>query len=221
MCGAFAYFTAKGDPEVLKQIIAIHWGIDPSEFQPRYNIRPTQQLLAITNTETPEANSFRFGFTPVFNDKALWFNTRSDKLLSGKGYWKAFKDKRCIILANGFYEWVGDKAPKQPYYIQLEGVETFAFAGLWNSFEKDGIVHRHASIITTEPNEFMRPIHNRMPVVLPQESYADWLSPEPLELVEIADYLQGGPTGDMKAHKVDRAVGNVSNDYPELIVSQS
>lgn len=216
MCGAFAYYTANNDFVILDKKFRVVWTKYSKEFE-SYNVRPTQQLVAIANTDTPEAKLFRFGFTPVFNDKALWFNTRSDKLLSGKGYWNRFRNKRCLILANGFYEWVGDKPPKQPYYIQLKNVETFAFAGLWNSFEKDGVVHRHASIITTEPNEFMSPIHNRMPVILPEVSYADWLSPEPMELVEIGEYLQGVKAKEMKAYKVGLAVGKNTNDYAELI----
>jgi len=216
MCGALAYYTANDDSLEFLSSISVVWNKDIAEFS-SFNIRPKQSLLAIANTDTPEVNSYRFGFTPVFNEKALWFNTRSDKLLSGKGYWNRFRNKRCLILANGFYEWVGDKPPKQPHYIQLKDVETFAFAGLWNSFEKDGVVHRHASIITTEPNEFMKPIHNRMPVILPEESYADWLSPEKMELVEIGHYLQGAKSVEMKAHKVGLAVGKNTNNFATLI----
>jgi putative SOS response-associated peptidase YedK len=217
MCGAFAYFTAKGDSIRLAEILSAYYGADAAEFQPRYNIRPTQSLLAIDNSKERSAHVFRFGFTPVFNDKALWFNTRDDKLLSGKGYWKAFKDKRCIILANGFYEWQGEKAPKQPHFIQLPNAPTFAFAGLWNSFEKDGQTIRHASIITTAPNDLMAPIHNRMPVILDPDRYEDWLSPQSMELVEIGSFLQSYPAEKMSHHPVSRDVGPVVNDHPNLI----
>jgi putative SOS response-associated peptidase YedK len=216
MCGALAYYTANDDSLEFLSSISVVWNKDIADFS-SYNIRPTQSLLAVSNTENPEVKSYRFGFTPVFNDKALWFNTRSNKFLSGKGYWNRFRNKRCLILANGFYEWAGEKAPKQPHYIQLKDVETFAFAGLWNSFEKDGVVHRHASIITTEPNHFMKPIHNRMPVILSEENYADWLSPEPMELVEIGDYLQRAKSAKLRAHKVGKEVGKNSNNYAELI----
>jgi len=216
MCGAFAFYTAGYQYDFLDGKVRVVWTKRAKEFE-SYNIRPTQNLVALANTETPEANLYRFGVTPVFNDKALWFNTRDDKLLSGKGYWQQLRNKRCIVLANGFYEWQGTKSPKQPHYIQVKDTETFALAGLWNSFEKDGETVRHATIITTSPNDLLAPIHDRMPVILHPESIAGWLNPEKLELVEIGSYLQPYPADEMMHHPVSRDVGPVANDYAELI----
>ena len=185
------------------------------DWNPSWNIAPRQELYALTNRN--ELNTFMFGFIPVFDKKKLWFNTRDDTLLSGKGYWQRFRNNRCIILTNGFYEWKGSKAPKTPYYIQVKGEEIFAFAGLWHSFEEEGIESRMATIITTSPNGFMEPIHNRMPVILNNKSAKAWLSPEKMELEEIGNFFKAYPANEMKAHTVSTQVGPVQNNGPELI----
>lgn len=186
-----------------------------ADWESSWNIAPRQELYALTNQN--ELNTFMFGFVPVFDDKKLWFNTRSDTLLSGKGFWQRFRNNRCIILTNGFYEWKGNKSPKTPYYIRIKGREMFAFAGLWHAFEKEGKEVRMATIITTSPNEFMKPIHNRMPVILDSDSAKAWLKPEKMELEEIGSFLKPFPAKEMTAYTVSTQVSNWRNNGADLI----
>ncbi len=218
MCGRFVH---QNDPKTVQEFLNSFLDKDFNDlFEVQsWNIAPRQQLLAVANQEPPGLNKFMFGFIPSFNEKATWFNTRDDTLFSGKGYWQRFRQQRCIILANGFYEWQGEKPPKQPLYIQVKGEETIAFAGLWHVYKdrsKNQEV-RMATIITTQPNKFMVPIHNRMPVILTKSKAKKWLSDAEMNLEEMRKLMKPFPASKMTAYPVSTQVNSYANDGPELI----
>ena len=124
------------------------------------------------------------------------------------------KVRRCLILADGFYEWQKTAHGKQPYYTRMEDGKPFAFAGLWESWGRDGEELRTCTILTTEANDFLRKVHDRMPVILPPEAYAPWLDPETRDPRSILPLLVPYPPEAMTAYPVSRAVNSPSNDGP-------
>ena len=137
------------------------------------------------------------------------------RLPSKPSFRSAFKRRRCLIPADGFYEWKGGvKGPKQPYYIQLEDGVPFAFAGIWERWEGgDGDHWETCAIVTTDANDALRPIHHRMPVILSPENHETWLTAEPKE----AAAFMTPYSGEMEAWPVDNLVNKVQNDGPELV----
>jgi putative SOS response-associated peptidase YedK len=211
MCGAFSFHTRS---QALQDLYP--WLELDERLPESYNIRPKQPAIVVPNWPTKDkrtAKRFQFGFEAPWNPKLLLFNTRDDKFLSGKGYWKAFVNNRCIALADGFFEWKGPKGAKQPYYIQVGNGKAFAFAGIFKEADGQGSF----SIITTTPNNVVGELHDRMPVILPNDSVEDWLSPDPMSLEEIAPYLKSYPDEEMQKHKVSTAVNNWRNNSAELL----
>ena len=142
---------------------------------------------------------------------AKMINARAETAAEKPSFRSAFKKRRCLIPADGFYEWVGPKGNKQPYRIVINDGELFAFAGLWESWGKEGETVESCTIITGEPNAVAKPIHNRMPVILAAGDYDRWLGGDDGEL------LRPYPPETMTAYKVSRVVSNARNDVPECI----
>ena len=148
-------------------------------------------------------------------------NARSETLGEKPSFRTAYKRRRCLILADGFYEW--QKQPgqtaKAPHYIVLKSGYPFAFAGLWEQwFSPDGSEIKSATIITTEPNELIAQLHNRMPVILPTQAYDRWLDCFDRSPAELRDLLVPYPPEEMTFYPVSTQVNNPSNDLPELVV---
>ncbi len=222
MCGRF---TLTVDPSELQQ--AFPWLKLPadSSLTPRYNVAPTQGVAGVANNSQNTLEVFRWGLIPAWSkDPAIGnrlINARAETLADKPSFRLAFKRRRCLILADGFYEW--RKEPngktKTPMYIRLKSGEPFAFAGLWEAWrspEDKSILT--CTIITTEPNALMAKIHDRMPVILKPEAYVRWLDPEPREPEEMSKLLKPYPASLMTAYAVSRAVNNPANDSPECIV---
>ena len=141
--------------------------------------------------------------------------------MAGKpAYRAAYRRRRCLILADGFYEWrrEPDSKVKTPMYIQMASKKPFAFAGLWELWRPDDTPLLSCTIITTTPNELMVPIHNRMPVILPPEAYDRWLDPAEQKPGALDDLLIPYPADQMTAHAVSRVVNNPRNDVPDCVV---
>jgi len=176
-------------------------------YQPRYNIAPTAQVLIIKRNE---AAMVRWGLVPRWaKDPAMGArmnNARAETVAEKPSFREAYRRRRCLIPANGFYEWKLENGLKQPYYIHPAGAELFAFAGLWEQW-KD---LQTCAIITTEANEEMAAIHDRMPVILDSKDYAGWLAGE-------EGLLRPCPSGVIDIRKVSRSVNNARNDLPGLI----
>ena len=214
MCGRFAFYSPS-------EATAALFGAEFSEsVLPRYNIAPTSYIAAIrkSNENSPELAMFRWGLVPFWaKDPAIgnrMINARAETVAEKPSFRAAYRDRRCLILADGFYEWHTEGGVKIPYFISLASGEPFAFAGLWEHWQsKDSDESlQTATIVTTAANDFLSQLHNRMPVVLDPESGGHWLAGD-MGMLEKA--VANSP--DFRAWPVDRKVNNARNDTPDLI----
>ena len=220
MCGRF---TLTVNPADLQDTFSNF--IFPSKFAPRFNIAPSQPLLAIPNDGANRADFFRWGLIPMWaKDRSIGnrlINARGETVAEKPSFRGSFKYKRCLILADGFYEWKANPGTKTktPFFIHMKDRKPFAFAGLWDSWESsDGSNLKTCTIITTEPNELMEPIHNRMPVILHTRDYEKWLDPSPQTPDDLLPLIKPYSADDMSAYPVSTLVNKPSNDTPELVV---
>jgi len=222
MCGRVGFF----DDIAWSRAVNNYYGrIDKriGQLAPRYNIAPSQPLATLLNTATYTFT--HFGLIPHWmkEKKSVAINARAETLSQKPSFREPFKHKRCLIPVNGFYEWKREGGQKIPYWIYPGTKNTegnfFALAGIWDEWkERDtGEIVTSSAIITTEPNELMRPIHDRMPVILEPEEWRLWLDPK----VEEADVLQ--PLLDpydaerMEAYEVSSYVNAPVHDDPRAI----
>lgn len=220
MCGRF---TLTVDPAELQDTFSNY--TFPEKFAPRFNIAPSQPVLAIPNDDKFKADFFIWGLIPMWaKDPSIGsrlINARGETLAEKPSFRGGYKHKRCLILADGFYEWkaFGGKKSKTPYFIHMKDRKPFAMAGLWDSWEgSDGSSIKTCTIITTQPNELMSLIHDRMPVILHPRDYARWLesaaqTPDTLQLL-----IKPFPADAMSAYPVSTLVNKPANDMPELVV---
>lgn len=195
-------------------------------LSPRYNIAPTQQVATISiNSESSERQlkMLRWGLIPSWAKDvkmgAKLINARAETVAEKPAFRAAFKKRRCLILADGFYEWQTQNGKKQPFYFRLENGEPFAFAGLWEHWDKgEGEPIETCTILTTEANELMRSIHDRMPVILDSKNYEQWLDPEAKKIELLQSFLQAYPSEEMTAYPVSTKVNSPKNDRPECIL---
>jgi putative SOS response-associated peptidase YedK len=220
MCGRF---TLAVDPADLQE--AFPQFSFPAQFAPRYNIAPTQPVLAIPNDGKNHADFFSWGLIPMWAKDpsigARMINARAETLAEKPAFRGALKYKRCIIPTSGFYEWktVAGQKIKIPHFIYLKSSRPFALAGLWDEWiSPEGSQIRSCTIITTEPNELMSTLHNRMPVILHPIDYAAWLDPAARKADELAPLLRPFPAEEMAAHPVSTLVNSPVNDRAECIV---
>jgi putative SOS response-associated peptidase YedK len=197
-------------------------------WPPRYNIAPTQDILTVRfNPETKERSldALRWGLVPhwakelSFGNRGI--NARAETVSTTPAFRDAFKSRRCIIPASGFYEWRRDGKTKTPYAIVPADEPLFAFAGLWENWRdksQEGAEWiRTAAIITGEPNELLAPIHNRMPVILPREAWAKWIGEEAARKEELQALLRPFPAEQMRAYPISTRVNTPKNDDAELL----
>jgi len=219
MCGRF---TLTADPSQLRAIfpeLAV-----PKELAPRYNIAPSQPVAVIPNDGKNQLDFFVWGLIPSWaNDPKIgnrMINARAETLAEKPSFRAAYRRRRCLIPADGFYEWkkeAGQKA-KTPMYIHMKTGEPFGLAGLWESWHApDGSNVLSCTIITTQPNDLVKDIHNRMPVILPQAAHALWLDPGELDPSQLQDLLAPYPASEMSAYPVSTQVNNPANDLAACI----
>ncbi len=223
MCGRY---TLTVDPAELKA--AFPDFEFPSNFAPRFNIAPTQPILALPNDGSSRADFFVWGLIPSWAKDpsigARMINARAETLPEKPAFRSAYKYHRCLIFANGFYEWQPQPGLKSkiPHFIHLKSGDMFAFAGLWEHWQsREGSEIRSATIITTGPNKMMASIHDRMPVILPKSGYAQWLSSEPKKPEDLGNLLVPYPAEEMEAYPVSTLVNSPSNDQPALVARLS
>lgn len=196
----------------------------PPETEPRYNIAPTQNVMVVPNNTAGHVSFFRWGLIPSWaKDPAIgnrMINARAETLGEKPSFRAAYLRRRCLILADGFYEWqaIPRSKTKQPMYVQLASKQPFAFAGLWELWRPDDTPILSCTIITTEPNALLAPIHNRMPVILPLEAYDLWLDPTEQKPAALNHLLKPYPADLMTAYPVSRLVNSPSNDVPACII---
>jgi putative SOS response-associated peptidase YedK len=217
MCGRFVLIA---DPNAIQQ--QFHLDSVP-ELTPRYNIAPTQGVPVITNEKPHELSFYRWGLIPSWAKEAdigsRMINARSEGVEDKPAFRAAFKRRRCLIPASGFYEWKKlDEKQKAPMYIHLKERGVFGFAGLWEVWhDPDGGEWRTFTILTTDANDFMRPIHDRMPVILRPESYEEWLQPGEVSADALKPLLKPYDPGAMTAYEVSKLVNRPNADVPECI----
>jgi putative SOS response-associated peptidase YedK len=206
-------------------ILAEQFQIDeyPSSMSASYNIAPTQEVAAVIAEEGKrKLEMLHWGLIPSWADDPQvgnrMINARGETVSVKPSFRKAFRNHRCLVLADGFYEWQKTGDGKQPYYIRMEDGSPFAFAGLWESWN-DGREIRSATIITTDANDVVAPIHNRMPVILRPEDYDLWLDPDFDEKELLTSLLKPYPAEAMEAYPVSRRVNRPSNNEPSCIES--
>ncbi len=219
MCGRF---TLTVDPADLKD----HFqnATFPAKFAPRFNIAPTQPVLAIPNDGRNAADFFVWGLIPSWaKDPSIgnrMINARGETLAEKPAYRGAYKYKRCLIPADGFYEWKAQPGTKTklPYFIHMKDGQPFAFAGLWDEWRgPDGSPVRTCTIITTAPNSLMASIHDRMPVILRPEDYPEWLDAGPQAAQSLQHLVAPFPPELMEAYPVSALVNSPSNDRAECL----
>lgn len=215
MCGRYS-ITKKFGKVVAS--IPCPW---PDKFQPRYNLAPTQFGLVVTNEQKPAIKPMRWGLIPGWaKDISIGqklINARSETLLQKPSFRAALKYRRCLVLSDGFYEWRKSSTRKQPVRIRLKSDELFAFAGLWEHWQSpEGTELETYTIVTTSANELIRPLHERMPVILPESAWSEWLDPaaNPTSLISC---LQAYPAARMEYYDVSPQLNNVSFDAPACI----
>ncbi|KKP91812.1 MAG: hypothetical protein UR98_C0039G0003 [Parcubacteria group bacterium GW2011_GWA1_36_12] len=207
MCGAFT----------VSSFMFFHGFKPRMNFEPRYNVRPSQDAPIIT----PEGIDIaRFGLVPpwekTFNTKFSTINARSETVQTSRLYARLLKEHRALIPANSFFEWVKSDIGKQPYLFKLKKRKQFFFAGLydtWHKGEKDE--HKSFTIITTKPNEFMSRYHDRMPKILEKDQEGPWLKEDNVNFDLF--FRDQFPSSQMEAYKVSRLVNSPANDSPAVI----
>ncbi|PSP88428.1 DUF159 family protein [Halobacteriales archaeon QS_4_69_34] len=226
MCGRYSLFTSPEELEARFDASFEH------PFEPRYNAAPSQELPVIRDASPETIEELRWGLVPSWaDDPAIGdrlINARAETVGRRRSFRDAYESRRCLVLADGFYEWTDTGQGTQPYRVALESGEPFAMAGLWETWQPpqrqtgladfgSGEPDREAdpvetfTIVTTEPNETVEPLHDRMAVVLPPENEDRWLDGE-----ASGEVLAPHP-GEMRASPVSTAVNDPANDSPALV----
>jgi len=209
-------------------VVAAQFGLfEMPPFTPRFNIAPTQPV-AVVRCSPGESNPdrelvwLRWGLIPSWaKDPAIgsrMINARAETAAQKPAYRAAFRRRRCLVVADGFYEWERTGRPRQPHFIRMQDDQPFAFAGLWESWQgpDDGPIES-CTLLTTEPNELVEPIHNRMPVILPPDDYDQWLDPSVQRPEPLAPLLRPFPSDQMIAYPVSTYVNSPTRDDPRCI----
>ena len=196
----------------------------PANFAPRFNIAPTQPILAIPNDDKFTADFFIWGLIPMWaKDPEIGnrlINARGETLAEKPSFRGSYRHKRCLILADGFYEWktFGGRKTKTPYYIHMHDRKPFAMAGLWDHWESpDGSSIKSCAIITTTPNQLMESIHDRMPVIIHPRDYKKWLDSAPQTPENLQPIIKPFSADAMTAYPVSTLVNKTTNDMPDLV----
>jgi putative SOS response-associated peptidase YedK len=217
MCGRY---TLTAEPSAIQELFPFL--SIPPEMQPRFNIAPSQPVAVIPNDGKQRLDFFKWGLVPSWaKDPDIGnrlINARAETLAEKPSFRNAFRYHRCLVLADGFYEWRKTNGGKTPMYIQLATKKPFAFAGLWDLWHApDGSELYSCAIITTQPNQLMEKIHTRMPVILSAENYDIWLNPQPGNPTQLSALLTPYPAELMTAYPVSRLVNNPAVDSPDCI----
>lgn len=214
MCGRYALHAHP-------QVIALQFGLAAApESRPRYNIAPASELLVVRAADgAAQAAHLRWGLVPRWaKDPAIGArlsNARAETVAEKPSFREAFRRRRCLVPASGFYEWKAEAGRKQPYYVYPARGELFAFAALWEAWHGPEGVLESCAILTTDANAVMQTIHDRMPVIIAQRDYSRWLDCAPGR--EVRDLLGPCDPAAIAVRRVSRAVNNARNESAKLI----
>jgi putative SOS response-associated peptidase YedK len=217
MCGRFAQ---KNDEKTVEREFGVQIE-ETDDFGTSYNIAPTQLVGAVrASEEMREYARLKWGLIPSWAKDASFaaklINARAETLSEKASFREAYKKRRCLIPASGFYEWEKTAGGKQPHYFYLKNKDIFGFGGLWEEWleRETGELVETLTIITTEANAVLKPIHERMPLIIAAEDYEQWLDPSERD---VSGLLKPFAAEAMDEHRVGKAVNSPSNDSPELI----
>jgi putative SOS response-associated peptidase YedK len=219
MCGRFALKTP---PRSIQE----HFHLPETvNLSPRYNIAPSQAIAVVRHLpgkRFPQQDMLRWGLIPHWaKDMKISYkmiNARAETLAQKPSFREAFKKRRCMIAADGFYEWKHSGKAKQPIYVQMKNGAVFGIAGLWESWNSpEGNIVESCTIVTTSANRLISEIHDRMPVILPPEQYETWLQDSPPEH-SLQQLLMPYPADAMEAYQVSSIVNSPKNDTPACIL---
>jgi putative SOS response-associated peptidase YedK len=214
MCGRFAFYSPT------EAAAALFGAAGSLDLEPRYNIAPTQYVAAVRNDSEGERElvQLRWGLVPFWaKDPSIgnrMINARAETVAEKPSYRNAYKHRRCLVLADGFYEWQRHGDSKVPYFISLASGQPFALAGLWENWtdKESGESLQTTTLITTDANPFMAQLHHRMPVILEANTATDWLAGSTELLDDVASI-----TPPLQAWPVDRRVNNARNEGEDLV----
>ena len=221
MCGRFVGYRSFHE---LKKAFPIDKAA--CEVTENYNVAPSQEVLAIIKHDKENwLEKLHWGLVPFWAKDitigSRLINARAETIVTKPSFRDAFRKRRCLILADGFYEWKGSKGEKQPMFITLPEGIPFAFAGLWETWrrkdEKDS-VYKSCAIITVQAGDSVREIHHRMPAILKPENYAPWLDPLNQDIDELTNMLETGIVTQLKSRAVSKSVNSVKNNVPSNIM---
>ena len=217
MCGRYSLIT---DVEHLAQ--RFEFDGNSLTFESAYNVAPTQNVLTVVGDETRRGGFMRWGLIPHWAKDASigsrMINARAETVTEKPAFRDALRRRRCLVLADGFYEWQRTNAAKRPMRIVMRSGDPFAFAGLWSVWmDPDGNRVTSCTIITTAANDLLRPIHNRMPVILPKEMEELWLDRDLDDPGALGSVLSPYPDYAMEAYEVSSLVNSVANADPRVV----
>lgn len=223
MCGRF---TQSAPWEKVKKEFAAKTP-ESNLFQPRYNIAPAQIVPVVRDAESERIiSTLKWGLVPSWSKDAdignRMINARAETLTEKPSFREAFSKRRCLIPTSGFYEWAKtDSGAKQPFYFYLKEKEVFGFAGLWEEWidKESGELLETFTIITTQANDVLKPVHDRMPVIVKATNYDEWLDPKIKDTEKLEKLLAPYPANEMDSHTVSKAVNSPTADSPELIIN--
>jgi putative SOS response-associated peptidase YedK len=221
MCGRFTLTTSVRDLANLFEATEVQ----VPAVQPRFNIPPTAQVLAVRRLPGHEGRQLvplRWGLIPTWaQDPAIGnrlINARAETVAEKPAFRDAFRKRRCLVLADGFFEWKKKGGKKEPYLVRMRDGKPFAFAGLWDRWhDLDKQTVESCTILTADANELVRPLHNRMPVILEPGAYDPWLDPETHDQQKLEPLLHSYPAVEMTAFPVNARVNSPRNDDPTCI----
>lgn len=216
MCGRFSFSP-------LAKIIEDRFDVkvDPSQYKPRYNCAPSQNLAVISNNNPEKLSFYRWGLIPFWaKDRKIgnkMINAKAETITEKASFKNSFKRKRCLVLSDGFYEWKKiNSKDKVPYRIKMYDDSLFAMAGLWDSWKDEGgELINSFTIITTSPNKLMENIHQRMPVILEKKDEKTWINEDDTNVLQ--SLLKPFPAGHMTAYPISKLVNSPANDSPEIM----
>jgi putative SOS response-associated peptidase YedK len=219
MCGRFAQYS---DPDAIAEHFELETNLEP---QPRYNVAPTQPILAVraaADARRRELVRLRWGLVPFWSkgpdNRYSMINARAETVATKPAYRAAFAKRRCLIPADAFYEWRAGGRPKTPFAIRRRDHALFAMAGLWEHWHDDaGNAIDSCSIIVTDANPLLKPIHDRMPVILQPEHYRTWLDPHTAADDQLRALLKPAEPDGWEAYPVSTAVNRPTNDAADLL----
>jgi putative SOS response-associated peptidase YedK len=220
MCGRYAVFTLS--PELIEEVLGFLPIDEHGLLVPRWNVAPTQRAPVFRAAgDRRELAALRWGLVPSWAEDlkvgARMINARAETVATKPSFRAAFKSRRCLVPASHFYEWTKTTTPKQPFLLRCTEVPAFLMAGLWESWtdKSTGEVVETFTIVTTAANETVRPVHDRMPVILPRADWSAWLDPANRDAASLAKLLVPY-AGPMEARAITTSINDARRDEPPV-----